>query len=108
MDGKIQKMQHNANARNSNMSVPATRDDKPKSIGAGAGEEDDESDDFATSSRLSSSLAAASAAAVAACAGGSSQVAIPTTPTIVMIKNTMAALQFAGNHKCYKKEKTTS
>ena len=110
MDGKIHRMQHKANAQNSNMSVPATRDDKPKSIGAGAGEEDDESDDFATSSRLSSSAAAAaaSAAAVAACAGGSSQVAIPTTPTIVMIKNTMAALQFADNHKCYKKEKNTS
>lgn len=100
-------MQHKANAQNSNMSVPATRDDKPKSFGAGAGGEDDESDDFATSSRLSSSLAAASAAA-AACAGESSQVAIPTTPTIVMIKNTMAALQFAGNHKCYKKEKNIS
>lgn len=99
MVGMISKIQHEENARDSNMSVPATRDDKPKSIGVGAGEEDDESDDFATSSRLSSSTAAESAAATDTGALGSSQVAMPTTPMIVMIKNTIAAPQFADNHK---------
>ena len=73
------------------MRVPASRGDRPHTLCEG--DDDGEvavSEDSLTSCKLSSSAVEAAAAA------GSSQVAMPTTPMIVMIKNTMAPAQFAG------------
>ena len=94
------------------MIVPATRGENPKTfcwpcaaleraededdVDDGEKDEDDVDDDdcWSTSSKLSSSSEAAGDDEVEV-VGASWHVAIPTTPMIVMIKKTTAALQLA-------------
>jgi hypothetical protein len=96
------------------MIVPATRGDNPKTFcgGRAASEPaedgsasvkvaDDDCDSLSTSSKLSSSAGDEAEDDVVAEAGGSSHVAMPTTPMIVMIKKTTAALQLADRVTCH-------